>query len=1582
MSTFNAKEFCENPTLEQLAESIKKDDWRFIAQYFSVPHSGSATKKVIKELVIENLIQRELLPPEAIDYLNPQDTELLEVRDTSILSEQKEESWSSARLEFEKYALDLKLKVERQKLEERARDREIEIAKLKLEERKLEAKLNGTGDNDSVINESFNLTKNLPLVPSFLENDPDGSFRNFEKTAEHFKWPYTEWTWLLQPKLSGKAAITFSNLDCIDDYESVKRSILDAYAITPDGYRQEFRNLTKSPHSTFAEFFTEKARLFNKWLDSTSTKPFSQLKDLLILEEVKRKLPFDILKHIEERGETDLLKAAQIADSFALLKRSQLGKVDKVRFYVQSSSGENLRTNGGKAGKITPLNFCSYCKRAGHTIDKCKDPKCRKSGINVRPFINPSIQAFDPKPVSSVTNVNSPDPFSDFKYRGTVSLDSMSKSHPILILRDTGAAQSIILRSALPGIETKYTGEKVLVKDLTSKISYKLANIFLSSDFVSGEVKIAVTEKAFPIKGISLILGHDLAGKLVYPTVNVVAKPLPYSPTKELDQKQPHIFPVCAVTRSQKLNKSPVEKQNPVDKLISQEITRIKLIAAQNDDPSLAKCRHVASDSLKDHKVPGFYYHDGLLMRVFRPPELRALDTWSEVHQVVIPLSIWESVMKLAHDGLAGHLGIQKTYKKVLQHFYWPGMKKDITIFIRSCHVCQVGGKPHQIIPKAPLHPIQVVSDPFERIVIDCVGPLPKTKKGNQYLFTIMDTATRYPEVYPLKNISASSIVKCLLHFFTSFGIPKEIQCDKGSNFTSDLFQKVLELLGISQQMSTAYHPQSQGCLERFHQTLKSMLKKYCLETGNSWDENIHFLLFALRECPQESLGYSPFELLYGRQIRGPLKVLKDQWFSDSSTPPNQTVASYIDNLRAKLSEARKLALSNLNNAQIKMKFSHDLKSQIREFSPGDKVLLFLPIPGNPLKSKFTGPYVVSHKVSDYNYVVQTPDRRKDTQLVHINLIKSYIDRQPKEDLAKGKSIACMIPQESSITSMSNEYIEETDNIEIPSPHNPHNSEIIANLHKYLNYLPASKINDVYLILKDFPQVTADNPGFCGHTLHDVVLAPEVRPIRQSSYRLSPEKKAVMKKEVDYLLDHGLAEPSNSPWASPSLLVPKSDGTSRLCTDYRKLNKVTIPDSYPLPLIEELVDSIGQAKFITKIDMQKGYYQIGLTDNAKTISAFITPFGLYNYTVMPFGMCNAPATFQRAINYTIQGLEGVKSYLDDLLVISDSWDVHIRRLHALFSRLDEAGFTINLAKSIFCSATVTYLGHIVGQGRTLPKQANVEAIQAYPTPTTRKSLMRFLGMVGFYRRFCSNFSSIATPLTDMTSSKCAFQWTPECAEAFDKLKLFISSEPVLRTPDYSRPFSLQIDASGHGVGAVLLQEDENTQVMHPVSYFSAKLKKHQMQYSTIEREALSLVLALKKFDCYLHSRQPVVVYTDHNPLVFIHRMQNQNQRILRWSLLLQQYNLVVKHIKGVDNVIADSLSREFPTSEDPADDLLVPLAFPSPGCPAVSPLSSGGLACFLVGFPAGEVLVPLPPAVGVARCCGGSVAAVVAWRRS
>ena len=195
------------------------------------------------------------------------------------------------------------------------------------------------------------------------------------------------------------------------------------------------------------------------------------------------------------------------------------------------------------------------------------------------------------------------------------------------------------------------------------------------------------------------------------------------------------------------------------------------------------------------------------------------------------------------------------------------------------CHTCQVVGKPNQKIPNAPLQPIPAFDEPFSKVIIDYVGPLLKTKSGNQYLLTIMCASTRFPEAIPLRNIKAKTIVKALTKFFTFVGLPKAIQSDQGSNFMSNLFQQVMHQLGIKQYKSSAYHPESQGALERFHQTLKNMIRTYCLEYKKDWDEGVHMLLFAAREAVQESLGFSPFELVFGHTVRGPLKLLKEKWF-------------------------------------------------------------------------------------------------------------------------------------------------------------------------------------------------------------------------------------------------------------------------------------------------------------------------------------------------------------------------------------------------------------------------------------------------------------------------------------------------------------------------------------------------------------------------------------------------------------------------------------------------------------------------------------------------------------------------------
>ena len=235
--------------------------------------------------------------------------------------------------------------------------------------------------------------------------------------------------------------------------------------------------------------------------------------------------------------------------------------------------------------------------------------------------------------------------------------------------------------------------------------------------------------------------------------------------------------------------------------------------------------------------------------------------------------------------------------------------------------------------------------------------------------------------------------------------------------------------------------------------------------------------------------------------------------------------------------------------------------------------------------------------------------------------------------------------------------------------------------------------------------------------------------------------------------------------------------------------------------------------------------------------------------------------------------------------------------------------TVNLVKCEFCRGTVDFLGYTVGQGQVRPLQAKAEVISDYPTSKNRKDLMRFLGMAGYYRRFCKNFSIIAQPLTALLKKKVKFVWSEDCNDAFNKIKAILNCSPVLIAPDFEKQFDLYVDASDMGAGAVLMQTGSDN-VEHPLCYFSKKFDKHQLNCATIEKECLALMLALNHFNVYLCvTRHPIVVHTDNNPLTFINKMKNKNQRVLRWSLSLQEYDLEIRHIRGKESILADALSR-------------------------------------------------------------------------
>lgn len=366
------------------------------------------------------------------------------------------------------------------------------------------------------------------------------------------------------------------------------------------------------------------------------------------------------------------------------------------------------------------------------------------------------------------------------------------------------------------------------------------------------------------------------------------------------------------------------------------------------------------------------------------------------------------------------------------------------------------------------------------------------------------------------------------------------------------------------------------------------------------------------------------------------------------------------------------------------------------------------------------------------------------------------------------------------------------------------NSEMLLSLQLGLVQLTDGQADDIVRLLHSFPCLFNDVPTRTNVLEHDINVG-NADPIKQHPYRVNASKRKIMRDGVRYLLKNDLA-----------ILVPKPDGTSRLCMDYRKVNSVTMSNSVTMP---DCIDTVGAATYVTELDLLKGYWQVPLTSRASDISAFVTPDNFLQYSVMTFGMRNAPATFQQLVSSVLAGVPNCSAYLDDLVIYSSEWSDHVNSLRVVCERLAAAFLTLNLAKCEFGKATVTYLSKEVGHGQVRPVDAKVLAITAFPAPTARRELRCFLGMVGYYCSFCKNVSAVVAPLTDLLSPARLFEWSPDCQVAFDTAKALLCNTPVLAAPDFERPFKFEVDASARGAGAVLLQQDKSG-VDHPVCYFS------------------------------------------------------------------------------------------------------------------------------------------------------------------
>ncbi|KAK3105624.1 hypothetical protein FSP39_002098 [Pinctada imbricata] len=427
---------------------------------------------------------------------------------------------------------------------------------------------------------------------------------------------------------------------------------------------------------------------------------------------------------------------------------------------------------------------------------------------------------------------------------------------------------------------------------------------------------------------------------------------------------------------------------------------------------------------------------------------------------------------------------------------------------------------------------------------------------------------------------------------------------------------------------------------------------------------------------------------------------------------------------------------------------------------------------------------------------------------------------------------------------------------------------------------------------------------------HKIDTVPGAKPVRKQFYRTSPTASQVIREHVNEMLQNDIIQPSNSEWHSPVVLVKKKNGQTRFACDYRALNKITIPMSFPLPHIETVFDSIGdaKAKIFTNLDFKSAFWQVEMSPCSKHKAAFITQDGVYEWKRMPFGLMNAPISFQTLMSGVLRDLnfKSVLVYIDDVLIYSKDYKSHIKDLSLVFQKLKQAGLTLEPSKCNFAVKQLKFLGHIISKNGVEVDPEKTRIVSEFPAPKKQKQVRSFLGMANYYRRFIPNFAKIASPLYDLLKKDKAFQWTDECQQSFEKLKSALLSAPILSYPDPVRNFVLTCDASNLAIGFYLSQMSTSNQE-HVIAYGGKALSKEERNYTTSEKELLAVVKGVEAYRPYLVGKK-FTVYTDHRALVWL-KSAKHTGRLERWALRLQEYDFDIVHRPGKNNHVADALSR-------------------------------------------------------------------------
>ena len=464
---------------------------------------------------------------------------------------------------------------------------------------------------------------------------------------------------------------------------------------------------------------------------------------------------------------------------------------------------------------------------------------------------------------------------------------------------------------------------------------------------------------------------------------------------------------------------------------------------------------------------------------------------------------------------------------------------------------------------------------------------------------------------------------------------------------------------------------------------------------------------------------------------------------------------------------------------------------------------------------------------------------------------------------------------------------------------------------------------DVESVVADFPTVFPDDLPQDRPPERDIVHSIPVKddhiPFARSPYRMSPAETSELKRQIDDLLQSGKIQPSKGCYAAPVLFVSKPDGSLRLCIDYRRLNRDTKQDHYPLPHMHDLLDRLSEASFFTVMDLRSGFWQVPVDSKDTAKTAFITPFGLFEWIVMPFGLTSAPATFQRLVNTRFSDCTGfVQAYLDDFIVFSNTREEHLRHLRLVLERLSEHQLYVKLSKCQFVQQEVEYVGHIVARGHVRIHPRKIEAVTSLQPPKDRHGVQTLLGMVNWIRRFLPQLATVATPITDLLRKDQPFIWGETQQQSLDNIKKLVTEHPTLSLPRRDLPYLLQTDASDYALAGALLQQHPEGNY-HVICYESRRFRDAERNYTVRDKELLAIVHCLRSWRHLLLGSQ-FQIQTDHKTLEYLQTQASVNQRHARWLELIGEFGaLHIEHISGPRNGLADALSRLDSTHLDSND---------------------------------------------------------------